>query len=362
MKTAIAAFAACAAGLTIGFFAGRARALRAADPDGFQRNPLPSFSAAEVASGGSRGDRDASLEAKLAKAEAELAELRARMAGASRARLDTLLLRAGELLRGRRGPELLRLMGELAALGDEGKAEAATIWQALIDEPGFGVDYSDRIAALTHWIPDLALWALAHPGEASGELRTEAASAFAESHPPAASALAVLKEERDPQVAQKLAIFMSADVDESMMRDLESVARAHAEDPHVVDAMLLRIRDLETDDSEALLRALAHDGDERVAEAAAWQLLRGAPPAAGMQVDRIPEAGHTGFRRGDVITAVDGSPIGSLEDWRKAQSALAEAEADVVLTVNRNGVTIPLRIPGRSLSDVAARDYVVPKE
>ncbi|MBI2921303.1 MAG: PDZ domain-containing protein [Planctomycetes bacterium] len=361
MRTARFAFVACLLGLTVGFFAGRARVLRVADPDPFQRKPLPPVSGVD-ASGG--GDREAELEAKLARAEAELAALRVRAAELSEGRLGFLRAKMEELLRARRGPQLLRLMGEFAALGGEGMSDAASIWEALIGDPEFGVGYEDRVAALTHWMPDLAVWALMNPGSASKELRLEAAGSFTGRDLSAAYVLGFLRNERDPDVAQQLAIFMPSDVDESMLPDLEGVARAHAEDPHVVDSMLLRIESLGTDGSEALLRALAHDADGSIAEAAGWQLLRRSPPAAGMQVERIPTAGSPGadFRRGDVITAVDGVSIRSADDWNTARSAHSDSETDVVLTVNRNGAVVPLRISGKDLGGIAAKSYVLPGE
>lgn len=359
MRTALTAFVACVLGLAIGFFAGRARSLRAADPDPFQRKPLPPVSGVDAAGGETR---ESVLEAKLARAESELAGLRARTAELSGRRLDVLRARMQDLLRDRRGPQLLRLMGEFAALGGEGMADAARIWEALIGDPDLGVKYDDRISALTHSMPDLALWALSNPGSASTEVRLEAAMSFDGRDLSAAYVLGFLRNERDPEVAQHLAIFMPSDVDESMLQDLEGVARAHAEDPHVVDSMLLRIGSIGTDGSEALLRALAQDADGSIAEAAGWQLLRRAPPAAGMQIDRIPPADSpgAGFRRGDVITAIDGVSLQCVDDWKTAQSTHSDSDADVILTVNRNGAVVPLRISGKNLRGLAAECYVAP--
>ncbi|MBI2920614.1 MAG: hypothetical protein HYY18_05970 [Planctomycetes bacterium] len=352
----LAAFATGAAGFIGGFLLARSM-------------PAPGDGAlAGVAATGSPGyapgsaTGPAALEERLRKAEAGIASLRARTPGgpARGPGLDKLRAQIGPLVAGHRGRELILLMRDLVATGEEAYLDAVGIWRELLEDEEFGLSGSGLGVALQIWMQPLVRWTLASPARAPQAVRVQAAQSILVADPRVA--LEFLRGEGDHEVAMWLGNSLGWSMTEGMIPDFEAAVRAHAGDPKTVATMLAAINRIEGDTATTSLLALSTDADPVVREEARVRLLIRRPPATGLLLlERLEEGSAlyaAGMRRGDIVVGVGDAPLEYFEAWYERIAPHTDSDAPQTLTINRAGTTLTFRIPGRDLPGFGASEFV----
>ncbi|MBI2920615.1 MAG: hypothetical protein HYY18_05975 [Planctomycetes bacterium] len=359
------ALAAGAAGVAGGFLLGRLPPVHGDGgiPMGTKTGAvLPNPAGSPSASGAG----PTALEERVLRAEAEFAGLLGRpQAGpAGGPALGDLRARIGPLVAGHRGIELLALMGELAAIGEEAYPDALVIWQQLredmLKDAEFGVSWNDFVDTVNLCMGPLLRWTLANPARAPRTVRVDAAEALGDAEP--REILEFLRSEPDHEVARQLGLRLACRESEDMIPDFEAAAHAHAGDPRTVETMLEAINRVEGESATSSLLALSQSPEPAVREEAGIQLLVRRPPATGFLLNNRLDIGaplySAGLRRGDIVVGIGDAP---LDDYGAASDEIARrrhSDATESVTVFRAGVTLTFRTSGRDLAEIGFTPFV----
>ncbi|KAF0243956.1 MAG: HtrA2 [Planctomycetota bacterium] len=346
-------------GAVFGVAASRRR--ESAPPSGERADPGRS---AEAQAGAAPGSRPSSDDPRrlLEEENRLLRERIARMergsapsAEESEKRAKELIKRIPGLLAKKDGHGLLKLMRELALLGEPGYVAALKIAEVLgRDVENGGGEFGASASALHNVLqssPGMLEWALRHPDLASAWMRLRAIGPMMAQLEPDPAALfgELLRNEKDPNVSASLA------------GGLYSMARAGSEQA-LIDAargqtgqaartLVEALANLGTPEARAGLRELAASQDPALRDEASYQVLRIDPPSAGVLISGLVPKGQAeaaGLRRGDLVLSYNGSPVTAFDRLRE-EVQKTSAEHLVPIVVQRGNETVTLQIRGQQI-------------
>ncbi|MBI2921324.1 MAG: PDZ domain-containing protein [Planctomycetes bacterium] len=322
--------------------------------------------------------READLASALARAEAENRDLRSRLerAGKSSMTADEASKRAKQLMKDiptllekKDGRTLLRLMRELAALGEPGYAAALKIAEVLTRDAErgkgeFGVPAPQIYNAFRGPLIPMLAWALTHPGDASEWMRQHAVGPvmWAEDLDPRALFLEALQSETSAQVASSMAGALGELARGDDADALAAAALAQAGRPGVLSSIVDALAGLGSPEASRALNALAASTDPAVRAEAQFAKTRTDPPAPGILISGIVEksqAEAAGLRRGDLIVAYNGESVGSFDALRQNVEKTSPDQL-VPILVWRDGQSVPMQIRGNKIGIYG--DAVVPRD
>lgn len=341
----------------------------------------PSASAEERLHAAEKNAADAAAE--LAKAKEQIAKLEKRSpakgeepakrvltpeeAKAKAAELKALI---PDLVAKKDGKALLKLMHELAALGEAGYLAAIEV-SGIIGkdvESGkneLGLTRNEFWAAFTGPMVDVMVWGLGRGDEVSAGFRSGSVYGLAYGNPDLESGklfLDILKTEKSPEVIRAIGDTLEGVVKPGMEGNLAALAPAYAENPRMLASLMDALVRLDSPESLSSLEQFTRSDNEKIRAEAEVAMIALKPPAAGLFITvTVPnsQADNVGIKRGDIITSYNGKTITSMSDLIDGTSGAA-ADSVVPITVNRHGEIITLQVKGGARIGIDGKD-VKPK-
>ncbi|KAF0243954.1 MAG: HtrA protease/chaperone [Planctomycetota bacterium] len=287
----------------------------------------------------------------------------------AKARMEELRAQIPDLVAKKDGNGLIKLMNELAELGEVGYMAAIEI-SGLISadvEGGkneFGLSRNEFYMAFSGPMLPVMVWGLQKGEEIPAGFRIGAAYALPW-HPelePGKLFLESLKNEKNADVARALADNLDGIAKAGMEADLAALVPGYADNARVVTSLLDSLVKIGSPEALASLEGYARSDNEFLRAEAAVALIAINPPAEGVLITlTVPnsQAENVGIKRGDIITSYNGTTVTDFAALRD-QMKSAPAGSVVTVTVNRNGEIIPIQIKAGAKIGIDGKD-VKPK-
>jgi hypothetical protein len=373
VKTLIpAALVSLAAGFGLGLFYERHHGKRSPE----EAAPKPADGAPEAKPDSGLEARAAAAETLAGEREAELKKAKARIreleakdgpvgpAAAKKkpespeeiaAYLEEAKKRIEELVAKKDGKALVKLMHELAALGEPGYMLAIEISGIIAaDVQGgsreLGLSQNEFYMAFGGPMTPLLVWGLQKGEEIPAGFRVGAAWSLPWQKDVDAGKLflEVLKTEKNADVARAISQNLEGILKPEMAGDLAAAAKANSEDPAVLAAILGNLGAIGNDEAARYLDEFAASDNATLRTEAEIALLSIRPPAAGVLITYTApnsQAEIAGLQRGDIITSYNGQPVTDMDALR---DRIEETSGDqlVSVTVNRKGEIVTLQLKG----------------
>jgi hypothetical protein len=339
-------------------------AFRMRQPPAASAGPAGGDPAEGASAGATPGDRPSTDDPRR-RLEDENRDLRARIAklekgGAPSAeeaakRAKELIQRIPGLLAKKDGHGLLKLMRELALLGEPGYVAALKIAEVLgRDVESGGGEFGASASALHNVLqssPGMLEWALRHPDLASAWMRLRAIGPMMAQLEPDPAALfgELLRSEKDANVAASLAgglYSMSRAGSEQALIDA-----ARGQTGQAARTLVEALANLGTTEARAGLRELAASQDPVLRDEASYQALRLDPPSPGVLISGLVPKGQAesaGLRRGDLVLSYNGAPVTGFDQLR-GEVQKTSADHLVPIVVQRGNETVTLQIRGQQI-------------
>ena len=256
------------------------------------------------------------------------------------------------------GKALIKLMHELAALGEAGYAAAIEISgilsQDVEGEKGvLGISRNEFYMSFGGPMVPLMVWSMSHADDVPAGFRVGAAYALPWQRDADAGKIFLdsLKTEKNADVAKAMAENLEGLVRPEMASDLAALARANTGNPAVLMPLVQSLSGIGNEEAIGYLEQFARDENPVLKSEAEVALIAVHPPAAGLLITYTApnsQAEVAGIRRGDVITTYNGVPVSNLDELR-AEIGKTSGEELVTVMVNRKGEVVPLQIKGQKI-------------
>lgn len=350
--------------LGLGFAAG-VLFQRAVDRSGPEPTPRPENGRQEAASGGAAPDpiTPASEPAPVAPSSDPPGPGPSPVQPAAGSALEDLRARVPALTTRQDGPGLIKLMRDLAALGEEGYPAALEILDLLLkaqDETGKIMGMSGQYFLVRTASADIAAlmaWALKNPSVASAELRSQLGNriTWQDAIDPGTVLLAALEVETDPRLRRVYA----SQLENCMTEEIAARVRALATNsPELAEQVVDALRQSHLPGSRKSLEALILESpDPAVREDARRSLEAMQSQERGIFVRRTYGSGSP-LRRGDIIVSANGSKIDSrFALWTLLRNV--GSEELVSMSVIRDGELVTIQLAQKLAMD-AGNEMVGP--
>lgn len=271
------------------------------------------------------------------------------------ARIEALGRAVEQAIAARRGERLLELLAELAPLGMDGWPLASRLLvlldRSIRDGNWLGVDeYEFRRVARSGTLAELLVFALDDPA-ADPALRRLAVRElpWTEHGDVVDHFLGQLGIEQDPAIAKQIATSLTRRPNPSHVDELVS-SLATQKDRQTRAIIVEALGTVPGDDaSRALTEIACREADPDVRRMAELMLVARAAPVEGYLVTRTAaREARSEVVAGDIVIAVDGTPISSRERLEQAVGG-ERAETPVSVTVYRQGSVLTFTVPGSRL-------------
>lgn len=271
------------------------------------------------------------------------------------ARIEALGAAVEQAIAARRGERLLELLAELAPLGMDGWPLASRLLvlldRSIRDGNWLGVDeYEFRRVARSGTLAELLVFALDDPA-ADPALRRLAVRElpWTEHGDVVDHFLGQLGIEQDPAIAKQIATSLTRRPNPSHVDELV-MALATQKDRQTRATIVEALGAVPGDDaSRALTEIACLEADPDVRRMAELMLVARAAPVEGYLVTRnAARDARSEVVAGDIVIAVDGTPISSRERLEQAVGG-ERAETPVSVTVYRQGSVLTFTLPGSRL-------------
>jgi len=323
----------------------------------------------------------ADAKAELAGAKSKIAKLEANARAAikggkkeltpeeAKARMEELKAQIPDLVAKKDGKALIKLMQELAELGEVGYMAAIEI-SGIISadvESGkneLGLSRNEFWMAFSGPMLPVMSWALKQGDAIPAGFR--AGSAYALSYNPDMEPgklfMELLKSEKSAEVLRAIAENMEGVSKAGMEKDLAALAPQYSDNPRMLTSMLDALVKIGSPDALASLEEFARGENEILSREAAIALIALRPPVEGIFVSlSVPnsQADNVGIKRGDIITSYDGKPVKDLEALQEQMDTIPAGTVVEVMLI-RNGEMVPLQIKSGARIGINGKD-VKPK-
>ncbi|NUN49807.1 MAG: PDZ domain-containing protein [Candidatus Brocadiae bacterium] len=322
-------------------------------------------------------ERAAAAESRAAEAETRLTQARERIAaleksadggkkpGKKKLTPEEAAAKAGEL-RGKiadlvakkDGKALVKLMHELAALGEAGYMGAIEIsgllWEDVEGGKGeFGLSQNDFYMSFGGPMVPVMVWGLEQGDKVPSGFRIGSAWSLPWQRDVDAAGifLDALRTEKDPDVARALAQNLSGVMKPEHEAALLDAARANLSNPAVATSLMDALASTGSDDAWRALQEFSGSEDPGIRAEAQLQMIAMRPPDTGIMITQTfpnTQAEVVGIRRGDIITNYNGTPVRDMDGLRDLIQKTSSEEV-VSLTINRGGTLIPLQVKGQKI-------------
>ncbi len=344
-------------------------AAKAADPEAEKRAAEAEKKAADVA-------------AELTKAKEKIAKLEAAAPAKTgkdgkkvltpeeaKARMEELKARIPDLVAKKDGKALVKLMQDLAELGEVGYMAAIEVSGIIsADVEGgkneLGLSRNEFYMAFSGPMLPVMVWGLQKGDEIPAGFRAGAAYALPW-HPelePGKLFLETLKTEKNADVARALADNLDGIAKAGMEGDLAGLVPNYAENPRILSSLMDSLVKIGSDEAIASLDGFSRSASDTVRAEAEVALIAVRPPAEGILITMtVPnsQAENVGIKRGDIITSYNGQTVTDFDALREHMKSVPAGQV-VTVTVNRKGEIIPLQIKGGAKIGIDGKD-VKPK-
>lgn len=324
----------------------------------------------------------AEAQAELAKAKERISKLEAKPAGKrekgekpvlspeeAKAKAEELRAKIPDLVAKKDGKALVKLMHELAELGEAGYLAAIEISGILSEdvEGGknvLGLSRNEFYMAFSGPMLPVMVWGLQKGEEIPAGFRAGAAYALPW-HPelePGKLFLETLKTEKNADVARALADNLEGIAKEGMEGDLAALVPGYADNARILSSLMDSLVKIGSDEALASLDGFSRSANDAVRAEAEIALIAVKPPAEGILITlTVPnsQAENVGIKRGDIITGYNGQPVTDFDALREQMKSVPAGQV-VTITVNRKGEIIPLQIKGGAKIGIDGKD-VKPK-
>lgn len=298
------------------------------------------------------------LEAQLPKGDGKVAKKKPKTPEEVAAYVEELRGRIPELVEKKDGKALIKLMHELASLGEQGYMSAIEISGILSQdvesgELKLGISQNEFYMAFGGPMVPVMVWGLGQGENVPAGFRIGAAYGLPWQRDVDAGKifLEALKTEKNADVARALAENLSGIVKPEMASDLAAAAKANLENPAVLPSIIQSLGNISTDEAVGYLEEFARSDNESLRNEAELALIAVRPPAAGLLITYTApnsQAETAGIRRGDIIVSYNGQAVKDLASLRD-EIGRTGGDALVTVMVNRKGEMIPLTIKGSKI-------------
>ncbi|MEK7469741.1 MAG: PDZ domain-containing protein [Planctomycetota bacterium] len=270
-------------------------------------------------------------------------------------RAKALIKEIPGLLARKDGHGLLKLMRELALLGEAGYVAALKIAEVLgRDVESGGGEFGASASALHNILqssPGMLEWALRHPELASAWMRLRAIGPMMAQLEPDPAVLfgELLRSEKDPNVAASLAGGLYSMTRAGSEASLLDAARGQT--GQAARTLVEALANLGTPEALAGLRELAASQNPDLRDEGAYQLIRLDPPAPGVLISGLVPKGQAesaGLHRGDLVLSYNGAPVTAFDKLRE-EVQKTSVDQLVPIVVQRGNETVTLQIRGQQI-------------
>ncbi|MCE9584967.1 MAG: PDZ domain-containing protein [Planctomycetes bacterium] len=387
MKIALpVAFVAFILGCVAGVMVEKRRAVASAAPV-VAGAPVPSGSPAtpeDTARYEEAEKRATAASADLAKAKATIAKLELALGKAppkdgetkvaltpeeAKAKLEELRARIPDLVAKKDGKALVKLMQDLAALGEVGYMAAIEVSGIIAQdvEGGkneLGLSRNEFYMSFSGPMIPVQVWAMQKGDEIPAGFRAGAAwgLAWRPEVEPGKLFLDTLKTEKSKDVIAAIAQNLEQVSKEGMEADLAALVPQFADNSKMLGSLVDSLIKIGSPEALASVESLLHSPNDAIRTEAEIGMIAIRPPAQGIMITMtVPnsQAENVGIKRGDIITSYNGTTVADFEALQE-QMQSASPGAVVTITVNRKGELIPLQIKAGAKIGIIPKD-VKPK-
>jgi hypothetical protein len=387
MKIALpVALVAFVVGCLAGMFVERHRAAGAtvAAAPGTSQGPAPSGASEADTRADEAEKKYAAAAADLAKAKEKIAKLEAKSGKTppketepkvaltpeqAKARLEELRAQIPDLVAKKDGKALIKLMHDLAALGEVGYMAAIEVSGILAQdvEGGkneLGLSRNEFYMAFSGPMIPVQVWAFQKGDEIPAGFRAGAAWALPW-HPevePGKLFLDALKTEKNADVLAAIAQNLDNVAKAGMEGDLAALVPQYADNSKMLGSLVDSLVKIGSPEALASVEELSRSTNDAIRAEAEIGMLAIRPPEQGILITlTVPnsQADNVGIKRGDIITSYNGTKVTDFDALREEMQKAAPGSV-VTVTVNRKGEVIPLQIKAGAKIGIDGKD-VKPK-
>lgn len=287
----------------------------------------------------------------------------------AKAKLEELHARIPDLVAKKDGKALVKLMQDMAALGEVGYMAAIEVSGILSQdvEGGkneLGLSRNEFYMAFGGPMIPVQVWAMQKGDEIPAGFRAGAAWALPW-HPevePGKLFLDTLKTEKNADVIAAIAQNLDNVAKAGMEGDLAALVPQFADNTRMLGSIIDSLVKIGSPDAISSIDALSRSANDAIRAEAEIGMIAIHPPEAGILITvTVPnsQAENVGIKRGDIITSYNGQVVGDFDSLREQMQKAAPGSV-VTVTVNRKGEVIPLQIKAGAKIGIDGKD-VKPK-
>lgn len=287
----------------------------------------------------------------------------------AKARMEELKARIPELVEKKDGKALIKLMQDLAELGEVGYLAAIEVSGIIsADVQGgkneLGLTQKEFYKAFGGPMVPVLVWAMGKGDEVPAGFRAGAAYSLPWQDGVDAGRifLDALKSEKNADVLNAISQNLDEAAKAGMEGELASLVPGYADNPRMLASLMDSLVKIGSDEAIASLDLFARSASDTVRAEAEVAMIAVRPPAEGILITlTVPnsQAENVGIKRGDIITSYNGQTVTDFDALREQMKSVPSGQV-VTVTVNRKGEIIPLQIKGGAKIGIDGKD-VKPK-